>query len=340
MHDIPAASVQTCVTSPPYWGLRDYGIEQQIGVEESPDAYIENLINVFRGVRRILKPDGTLWLNLGDCYNHKSTLAVQTKNHGRLYDLFQGRRWDPSCKEKDLVGIPWLVAFALRSDGWFLRADIVWAKPNPMPESVTDRPTRAHEFIFLFSKQPDYYYDHEAILEQSIGVWNAKAMQADNMSPDSKAVILNQTGQNKTVGANSFHRDEDRFERNKRDVWTIPVANYAEAHFATYPEKLIEPCILAGSRIGDTVFDPFTGSGTTGAVSVALNRNFIGTELNPKYIEIAKRRIGNSFPLFAAESSEIEQTEGQHPPDSDRFHTSAGLVVPKVTIADFLSELE
>lgn len=269
--DLPDQSVNCCVTSPPYWGLRDYGVPGQLGLEATPEAYVENMVQVFREIRRVLKDDGTLWLNLGDTFAANrggTTPPAQTVaggingKGGDKERRGQAAGYNPTrdctkygLKHKDLVGIPWRVAFALQADGWYLRSDIIWSKPNPMPESVTDRPTKAHEYIFLLAKSEKYWYDSIAIKE-----------------------------------VDSFTE-----VRNKRSVWTVATKPYSGAHFATFPESLIEPCILAGCPEGGTVLDPFLGSGTTGAVAQRLGRKWVGCELNPEYIELAKRRTEQSY---------------------------------------------
>lgn len=257
--EIPEQSVQSCITSPPYWGLRDYGKEDQIGLEQTPNEYVSELVIVFDAVWRVLKDDGVLWLNLGDSYAGNNSRASSngragfgTKREGVFTKTGDG------IKPKDLVGIPWRVAFALQDAGWYLRQDIIWHKPNPLPESVKDRCVKSHEYLFLLSKQKNYYFNHEAIKEQAIG----------------------------------------EGQRNKRDVWTIAVKPFKGAHFAVMPEALVEPCILASTKEGDTVIDPFTGSGTVAAVALAHNRNFIGTELNAEYAAIAQQRIGIVNPMF------------------------------------------
>jgi DNA modification methylase len=312
---LPDQSVQTCVTSPPYWGLRDYGVSGQLGLESTPEAYVAAMVGVFREVRRVLKDDGTAWLNLGDSYagsgkGGNPEAGKQSTNRGSqavgvLYGTGRTAREaavtnvsrltfpDQGIKQKDLVGIPWMVAFALRADGWYLRSDIIWSKPNPMPESVTDRPTKAHEYIFLLSKSRSYYYDADAIAEPFIrrAIFNENSR---GLSTQTGA-----GGNRNDAGRESIAIDADG--RNKRSVWAVATQPYPDAHFATYPEKLIEPCVLAGSAEGDTVLDPFTGSGTTGAVSVRLQRHFIGCELNPAYVELARTRIGDVAPLLARE---------------------------------------
>jgi len=261
-------SVNTCVTSPPYWGLRDYGIDGQIGLENTPEEYTQKMVEVFHEVKRVLRDDGTLWLNLGDSYcgtgskgEYKDPKYVNGRNgqsvaiNGKVRGL----------KSKDMIGIPWRVAFALQADGWYLRSDIIWHKPNPMPESVKDRPTKSHEYIFLLSKNRKYYYDGDGIKERANNINNVDT-------------------------------------RNKRSVWTVPTKPYKEAHFATFPPNLITPCIIAGCPEGGIVLDPFLGSGTTAAVSKQLSRYYIGIEINPEYIEIAKKRIeehvDKTLPMF------------------------------------------
>lgn len=298
---IETESVDCCVTSPPYYNLRDYGIDGQIGLEATPEEYISKLTNIFREVRRVLKNDGTLWLNIGDSYagSGKGKNDVHTVNMGNKGTLnnsaLQGNFKNTEIKPKDLIGIPWLLAFALRSDGWYLRQDIIWQKPNCMPESVKDRCTRSHEYIFLLSKSRKYYYDGEAIMEE--------AVTSDRSSPrGSKGTAVPNGGRRKQdnfgirryTGFNErYFSEEQPQKRNRRDVWSVSTCGYKGAHFAVFPEKLIEPCILAGCREGGTVLDPFCGSGTTGAVAAKHKRNFIGIELNSQYAEIAQKRIAD-----------------------------------------------
>lgn len=324
-------SVDMCVTSPPYYGMRDYGTgtwlggdpncphrrlskytgrentghhqielagnvgdaiyktvcplcgavreDKQIGLEESPELYVQRLAGVFREVRRVLKKDGTLWLNIGDSYagsgngrNPDGTPnvtdgSINSTNQGSIVGLIPKRN-DGVAKPKDLIGIPWMLAFALRDDGWYLRQDIIWHKPNPMPESVKDRCTKSHEYLFLLSKSDRYFYNFQAVQEESVqDLMRYKKMPFKADSDDVPSM------------------------RNKRDVWTVPVQPTKEAHFATFPEALIEPCILAGCREGWVVLDPFFGSGTTGRVAIKHGRGYIGIELNPQYIEIEKKRL-------------------------------------------------
>ena len=282
--EIPDASVQTCITSPPYWGLRDYGQDEQIGLEQSPQEYVDAMVEVFREVKRVLRDDGTVWLNVGDSYagSGKGPAGnLGKKNDERNMEKKHSAIVPDGLKPKDLVGIPWRLAFALQADGWYLRQDIIWAKPNPMPESVADRCTKSHEYIFLLTKSAKYYYDHIAIKEPSV--------TQDNSNRDRDASKLNNTpGRTKMGGLKTNNYEM----RNKRDVWFIATKPFKGAHFAVMPEKLVEPSVLAGSREGDTVLDPFTGSGTVAVVALRHNRKFIGVELNPEYAEIAAERIG------------------------------------------------
>jgi site-specific DNA-methyltransferase (cytosine-N4-specific) len=253
LRTFPENTFRCCVTSPPYWGLRDYGIPYQIGAEPDLSAYVENLRTVFREVRRVLTEDGTLWLNIGDAYTsgNRTWRDEDKKNPAR------GMSYRPATpvglKPKDLIGIPWRVAFALQEDGWYLRADIIWHKPNCQPESVKDRPTRAHEYLFMFSKAQNYFYNHEAVKEPSL---------------------------------------TDGKPRNRRSVWSVKTEGFPGAHFATFPAKLIEPCILAGSKPGDLVLDPFFGSGTVGELALGLKRRFVGIELKEEYAALARKRLG------------------------------------------------
>lgn len=272
---------QTCVTSPPYYGLRDYGHDGQIGLEETPEEYITAMVDVFSCVRDVLADDGTLWLNIGDSYAGNNS---QASNNGRAgFGNPRERvvnRTGEGLKTKDLIGIPWMLAFALRSDGWYLRQDIIWHKPNPMPESVTDRCTKAHEYIFLLSKSSKYYYDHEAIKEEGI-------IPAGTMAAKGSAERQNQKG----VNARPPEYKEYDGQRNKRSVWTVTTKPYEGAHFAVFPTDLIEPCILAGAAAGEIVLDPFMGSGTTAQVAQTLGRKYLGCELNPDYKALQDKRL-------------------------------------------------
>lgn len=337
---IPADSVDCCITSPPYYGLRDYGTgewiggnpdcdhvanpsatkkqgnsefnenrpcreetktagyyksicpkcgaireDKQIGLEETPEEYINRLVQVFQEVKRVLKPEGTLWVNIGDSYNNAKVGNTEVNKHKCVVtDSFRKKMWS-GAKQKDLIGIPWLLAFALRNDGWYLRQDIIWHKPNPMPESVKDRCTKSHEYIFLLSKSPKYYFDFKAIQEpvsrkDTTGICFGGVKYSDNQ--DVKFEIYS---------GNDYINDGTR---NRRDVWSVVPSHYKEAHFATFPEELVEPMILAGCPKGGIVLDPFMGSGTTGAVAVLNKRHYIGCELNPEYIELSNRRIADA----------------------------------------------
>jgi site-specific DNA-methyltransferase (cytosine-N4-specific) len=253
LHDFPDGHFQCVVTSPPYWGLRDYGIAGQIGAETSVDAYIADLVCLFREVRRALADDGTLWLNIGDSYTSggRTWRDADDKNKGRAMDY---RPPTPDgLKPKDLIGVPWKLAFALQADGWYLRTDIIWNKPNCQPESVKDRPTRSHEYVFLFSKSEKYYYDWQGIMEAA--------------------------------------QDTKQKTKNRRTVWNVNTEPYPGSHFAVYPRALVQLCVSAGSRNGDYVLDPFFGSGTTGVVCNELGRNSVGIELKTEYAELARERL-------------------------------------------------
>jgi DNA modification methylase len=343
LRTLPDESVHCVVCSPPYWGLRDYGNAQfGIGLEETVDEHVAALVGVFREVRRVLRSDGTLWVNYGDAYagswgaqgrgDKRSEMEIGDRIEGHRRKTLSeqqiiahpkraqtGSRKRTGCKAKDLIGLPWMLAFALRADGWWLRQDIIWSKPNPMPESVTDRCTKAHEYVFMLSKSEHYHYDQEAIKEPS--TWDP----GNTKMPDGWDTAAS--------GHGTFHRNgrekgapkrtdkqrghsrrhagfNDRWDamerseqcagnRNKRSVWTIATAPFAEAHFATFPPALIEPCILAGCPEGGTVLDPFGGAGTTGLVADRLKRSAILIELNPDYAAMAERRIANDAPLFS-----------------------------------------
>lgn len=351
MRGLPSGSVQTCVTSPPYYGLRDYQtatweggdaecdhkrdidvmravtrsstlgggkgnqevayasretyhntcgkcgarrIDNQIGLEESPEAYVARLVDVFREVRRVLRDDGTLWLNLGSSYasgggpeppqtKWQVDGASHTQNGGK------SRSTPAHFKPKDMIPIPWMVAMALQQDGYYLRQDIIWHKPNPMPESVTDRPTKAHEYIFLLSKSREYYYDSDAVAERA-----TQPLGKPRRTGQHKSAVLGHTNSPTTgLGTN-----QGAATRNRRSVWTVATKPYKGSHFAVFPEALIEPCILAGSAVGDTVLDPFNGSGTTGAVALKHGRKYVGIDLNADYIELAHQRIRQAQPLL------------------------------------------
>lgn len=298
---LPSTSVHCVVTSPPYFGLRDYGVAGQIGLEPTVEAFVEELVAVFRDVRRVLRTDGTLWLNLGDSYasGGRGGGAENSKQQTNVGALLGPKKAPAGYKPKDLLGIPWRVAFALQADGWWLRQDIIWSKPNPMPESVTDRCTKAHEYLFLLSKSERYYFDAEAIAEPfaderqgNPGTYNrtTQAAKGPNRDRADTGFLNNGAG---------WNDNGEKTTRNKRDVWEITSAPFPDAHFATFPPALIEPCLRAGCPKGGTVLDPFGGAGTTGLVADRLGRNAILIELNPEYAAMAERRIKGDAPLFA-----------------------------------------
>ncbi len=311
LRQMETESVDCCVTSPPYYNLRDYGVEGQIGLETTPEEYISKLVDVFREVRRVLKNSGTLWLNIGDSYagSGKGKNDIRTDNKGnkgsKVNSSLQGNFRSAEIKPKDLIGIPWLLAFALRADGWYLRQDIIWHKPNCMPESVRDRCTRSHEYIFLLSKSRKYYYDSEAIQENAVtSDRNPPRGSEGTMFPNKGRRKQDDLGNRRYTGFNERYFAQDApLKRNKRDVWSVSTCGYKGAHFAVFPEKLIEPCVLAGCPIGGTILDPFCGSGTVGVVAAKSERNFIGIELNPQYAEIAKKRAKEKCVL----STDIEK---------------------------------
>jgi DNA modification methylase len=356
LRTLPDESVHCVVTSPPYFGLRDYGVAGQIGLEPSPDAFVEEMVAVFRDARRVLRADGTFWLNLGDSYTSGGrdtygTWSPDSKQATHTAIKSATRAPTPAgLKPKDLIGIPWRVAFALQADGWYLRQDIIWSKPNPMPESVRDRCTKAHEYLFLLSKSERYYFDQDAILEECSPNTHARLAQdvqaqigsdrahaGGKTNGNMKAVARRGGGnrshkhteayeggaaehrtkagliafsdrQRKLAEAGSGIKNNDSFDaamaimptkRNRRSVWTVPTEGYSEAHFATFPPALIEPCIKAGCPAGGTVIDPFGGAGTTGMVADRLGRNAILIELNPEYAAMAERRIRGDAGMFA-----------------------------------------
>lgn len=289
---LPAGSVNCIVTSPPYFGLRDYGADGQIGLEPTPDEFVAALVEVFREARRVLRDDGTLWLNLGDSYagswgargRGADTNAARPDLEGKYGTAAPNRfGYEPwGVKPKDLIGIPWRVAFALQADGWYLRQDIIWHKPNPMPESVRDRCTKAHEYIFLLAKSERYYFDAEAMKEPAVGLPSGNTMRKSR--PTQQAIQRgDQKGSVPWVGGET---------RNKRSVWSVTTKPFKGAHFATFPPDLIGPCVLAGCPAGGTVLDPFFGAGTTGLVARDNGRRCIGIELNPEYVAIARERLG------------------------------------------------
>jgi DNA modification methylase len=386
LREMKSESVHCCVTSPPYWGLRDYGtaawqagnaecdhvematgmsdkntlgpkgflpetnaanvgrvrqyrgicgkcganrVDRQLGLESTPYEYVTRLVEVFREVQRVLRRDGTCWINLGDSYGG-SGKGPDDKQPG-IRDHTSPPYSGNGIKPKDLVGIPWMVAFALRADGWYLRSDIVWSKSNPMPESVTDRPTRAHEYIFLLSKSQRYFYNHEAIKEPAVadhGSGNGYKRDArltyDGRGSDKPYVLARDSfrrenskrGQpqfGQTVGTHRPDRKDTlpSDTRNKRSVWEVATKPFAEAHFATFPPELIKPCVLAGSPAGGVVLDPFCGSATTGVVATQWTRDFIGIELNPEYVEMGRRRIeGQNGKMTLYQLIEAKERQG------------------------------
>ncbi len=338
LRTLPAESVHCCVTSPPYWGLRDYGVEGQLGLERTPEEFVARLVSILGEVRRVLRDDGTLWLNLGDSYartggmqggGNRELLHMEGKQR-RMTALPEGS----NLKSKDLVGIPWRCAFALQADGWYLRSDIIWAKPAPMPESVTDRPTRSHEYIFLLAKSERYYCDMEAIQEPAVG-WNGssfddprdlllypnigkkpriKAYNGKNAQTDEQASGQRMINGTASARAQGMPHDAPFGEmRNKRDVWTVNTKPFLEAHFATFPEDLIRPCILAGCPEGGTVLDPFAGACTTGLVAQKTGRDSVLIELNAEYVEMGRKRLEGYAPLFSEQPVADRTATGLEP---------------------------
>ena len=298
---LPSDSIDCCVTSPPYYALRDYGNDKQIGLEDSPEEYVNRLVDVFREVKRVMKPTGTFWLNIGDSYwssgsrgfdftntfTEESIIQQGSKGTINLSNLpkLVNNRGGGKYKNKDMIGIPWMLAFALRNDGWYLRQDIIWAKTNCMPESVKDRCVRSHEYIFLLTKEPHYYFDHKAIATESTEISRKRARYGLKTSAP--------TGTAEAVEVDTMG---DRFvpdKANRRDVWRMATSGYKGAHFATFPEELVETCLLAGCPVGGIVLDPFFGSGTTGRVAIRLNRNYIGIDINPEYVKLSEERTTN-----------------------------------------------
>ncbi len=316
LRELPSESVQCVVTSPPYWGLRDYGMAGQLGLEKTPGEYVEHMVEVFRDIRRVLRADGTLWLNVGDSYGARGNSGGNNGLTNVQASSIREKGWPappPGLKDKDLVGVPWLLAFALRGDGWYLRAENIWAKRNGMPESVVDRPTRGHETVFLLTLSERYFYDGEAA--RTPAAPSSDTRLAQNVEAQEGSVRAN--GGAKTNGAMKAVRrrsatryghggtsDSEIGPRNEganlRSVWWLSSAQFREAHFAVMPESLAEICILAGSRIGDTILDPFLGAGTTALVADRLGRSCLGIELNPAYAEMAHRRIHDDAPLFSS----------------------------------------
>lgn len=297
LRTLPSESVHTIVTSPPYWNLRDYGVDGQIGLEKTPAAFVAKLVDVFREARRVLRNDGTLWLNIGDTYAGGSRGRDDSGDNGK----FAGpriERKDNSIpggfKPKDLMMIPARLAIALCDDGWYLRSEIIWSKPSAMPESVQDRPTRSHEQIYLLAKSEHYYYAAEAIKEPAVYGENRATFRGGGIYTNNNSF----RNSAKVIGDGEIRERPETASRNKRDIWTVASAGYPEAHFATFPPKLIEPCILAGSPPGGVVLDPFMGAGTVALVSLRLGRQYLGIELNPDYVRLAKKRIAEVQPTL------------------------------------------
>lgn len=327
MRELPPGIAQTCVTSPPYFGLRDYGVDGQIGLEPTPEEFVAKMVEVFREVRRVLRDDGTLWLNLGDSYNNAGSSrngeGLDGSRRGgatgpdgaagyKKRDLRHALR-DHGIKHKDLIGIPWRVAFALQADGWYLRSDIIWHKPNPMPESVTDRPTKAHEYLFLLAKSDRYYFDSDAFKEPQVkgasGSEFHTGKTGEHQQGRASTKPRKSGNKERSYGGDPGKRPDDHLGsgvpwedvdgmRNRRTVWTIPTHPFRGAHFATFPPALVEPCVLAGCPIDGTVLDPFNGAGTTGIVALRSQRNYIGCELNPAYAAISEARIREDAPML------------------------------------------
>jgi site-specific DNA-methyltransferase (cytosine-N4-specific) len=322
LREIEASSVQCVVTSPPYWGLRDYGVDGQIGLEATPEEYVAKIVEVFGAVKKVLRDDGTLWINLGDSYTSGGRDKWNAgDNHLVQHAVQEGMVRNPTpagLKPKDLVGVPWRVAFALQAAGWYLRQDIIWSKPNPMPESVRDRCTKSHEYLFLLSKSERYYYDFDAIKEPVTGGAHARG---NGVNPKAKVPAGWDTGpgnhqglvgrykvkQNESFSAAVCNLVESR---NCRSVWTIPTYAYPEAHFATFPPDLVKPCVLAGSKVGDTILDPFAGSGTTLMVAQNFGRKSIGIELNEKYCRMILKRTAQTAMELGVSDARAEDCGG------------------------------
>lgn len=297
---IPDGSVNCCVTSPPYFGLRDYGVDGQIGLEQTPEEYVTKMVEVFREVRRVLREDGTLWLNIGDSYANGGRKTRDTDDKLTHRGMAARPADGVGVKPKDLIGIPWMLAFALRADGWYLRQEIIWHKPNPMPESVKDRCTKAHEQIFLLSKSPRYYFDSEAMKEDA--VCTTGTVRFSNRRAAGMAVKASGN-----EGRESARQDARKDTRNRRSVWSVATRPYKGAHFATFPPALIEPCILAGCPVGGVVLDPFGGSGTTAGVAIAHDRKAIICELNPEYGKLVHDRV-NSIASIAPKGPDLSES--------------------------------
>lgn len=312
---LPDESVHCVVTSPPYYGLRDYGVEGQIGLEATPAEFLAKLVAVFREVRRVLRKDGTCWVNMGDSYNQNQGAGFDTnRNGGARKAAAACPRVFTGLPPKNLMGMPWRLAFALQDDGWWLRQDIIWSKPNPMPESVTDRCTKAHEYLFLLTKSSQYFYDADAIREPVTSIDKRAGRNSSclvDKSPEPRKGMRSSDPERFGLSrGNTNESCSHPLGRNKRSVWEIATEAFPEAHFATFPRKLVEPCIMAGSPADGTVLDPFNGSGTTGLVAIKHGRNYIGIELNPDYAAMAERRLSEAskqFGLFSPVAQQMEE---------------------------------
>lgn len=294
---LPDESVQCCVTSPPYWGLRDYGTPGQIGLEPTIEEFVAKMVEVFREVRRAMRKDGVLFLNLGDSYAANRSYQVVDNKYKDVGNKI-GHKVTDGLKQKDMCGVPWRVALALQADGWWLRSDIIWAKPNPMPESCTDRPTKAHEYIFLLTKSAHYFWDAEAVSsphkESSLQRYNYQYGKNVTIPKDGFCSAGSDTGWFKGGDI----RDKIVNGRNIRTVWEIPTHSFPGSHFATFPPELVRRCVAAGSKEGDTILDPFSGAGTTALVAAKMGRDAIGIELNPEYVEMSRKRIAGELGML------------------------------------------
>jgi len=308
LKELEDESIHMCVTSPPYYGLRDYGHDGQIGLEETPEEYVQKMVEVFREVKRVLRDDGTLWLNIGDSYAGSGKGGQSAEKRSKGWQPEYGNKGATyGLKPKDLIGIPWMLAFALRADGWYLRQDIIWHKPNPMPEPVKDRCSKAHEYIFLLSKNKKYYYDVEAIKEKGVMTASSSAGSRQQDTRNTHGLGGGNDGINKAKAELRKQLETlGHSMRNKRSVWTVNTKPFRGAHFAVFPPDLIKPCILAGSPVGGTVLDPFGGSGTTACVALEHGRNAVLCELNPEYVALAEERIENHKKTVGVADEQLE----------------------------------
>lgn len=306
LRNLPDGCIDCCITSPPYYGLRDYGVDGQIGLERSPEEYIKRLVDVFREVYRVLKSDGTLWIVIGDSYAGGNKGAANYPENAKKYKQGSNRgtmaagtsfKYKTSCKRRDLIGIPWMLAFALRDKiGFYLRQDIIWSKPNPMPESVTNRCTKSHEYIFLLSKSEKYYFNHDAMIENAVYPESGECCKRIRYGGNKYTATPDKF--NRTKSGNAYNYTG---KRNKRDVWTVATKPEKSSHFAAYPSELIEPCVLAGCPLDGVILDPFIGTGTTAMVAKIYSRNFIGFEINQEYMDIISKKTIVTPKLFPLE---------------------------------------